>query len=567
MNSRDFNDVARGHTPADILLVNGNVVNTFTGCIEKTNVALKENRIAGIGNYWDAGEIIDLNGQYITPGFIDGHIHLESSMLCPGEYAGAVVPRGILAVVTDFHEIANVCGQAGIKYILNYADHLPMDIFGMAPSCVPTTHLETSGARLASEDLEMIKTVEKIIGLGEVMNYPGVLSGDPEIMSKIELFRGMTIDGHAPRLSGRDLNSYISAGIMSDHECISIEEAEEKLRLGMHIMIREGSSEKNLATLLPLVNDRTFRRCMFVVDDRSCLDLLHEGDVDDVVRKAVRQGLDPVRAVQMVTINPAEYFRLPGLGAIAPGFRANLVVFEDLEEFNASIVFYNGLCVVKKGRLIIPIPKLKDPILSDRINIKPFNIEDLELKVTDKNIPVIEIIPEQIITKKQECEMKFETGIILPDISRDILKLAVVERHRGSGNIGKGMVRGFGLKKGALASTIAHDSHNILAVGTNDRDIYNAVKEVERFGGGLVVVADGIVVSSLPLPVAGLLSEEPIRDVVKRYEDLRKAARKIGCKLDDPFATLSFLSLPVIPEIRLTDLGLVDVERFKLIDM
>ena len=557
---------ARGDAPADLLLANARVVNTFTARIEEANVAICQGKIAGVGDYQQGKEIIDLRGKYLIPGLIDGHIHLESSHLSPAEYARAVVPRGVLAIVTDFHEIANVCGLVGIKYMLKSAQRLPMNIFGMAPSCVPATHLETAGAQLDAEDLREVMGLENIIGLGEMMNFPGVISGDPEVWAKIELFKGKTIDGHAPGLSGNSLNAYLTAGILSDHECTTIEEAREKLSRGMHIMIREGSSERNLDTLLPLVTDQTFKRCFFVVDDRSCADLLRDGDIDAVVRKAIGRGLDPTRAIQMATINTAEYFRLNNLGAVAPGYRANLVVVEDLTNIEANMVFYDGQLVARDGQVVTKIPTITDDKITHTVNIKPFSVEALRLPAKGKTAPVIEIVPDQIVTKKGETEVEVEDGFVQPDIERDLLKLVVVERHKVTGNIGRGLVKGFGLKRGALASSIAHDSHNIVAAGTNDEDIFAAVKELERLQGGLAIAAEGQVLGSLALPIAGLLSAEPLAVVVQKLEELKSIAAGLGCIPAAPFATLSFLALPVIPELRLTDLGLVDVIAFKLLE-
>lgn len=558
--------VARGEAPADLLLANARVVNTFTAEIENANVAICEGLIVGLGDYRRGQEIIDLREKCLIPGLIDGHIHLESSLLSPAEYAQAVVPRGVLSVITDFHEIANVCGLAGIRYILKCAESLPMDVFGMAPSCVPSTHLETAGARLDAEELKKIMGLKNMIGLGEMMNFPGVIGGDPGVWAKLQLFRGRIIDGHSPTLNGEALNAYLIAGIRSDHECTTIEEAREKLSRGMHIMIREGSSEKNLEALLPLVTDQTFKRCFFVVDDRSCADLLRDGDVDAVVRKAIDMGLDPIRAIQMATINTAEYFRLQGLGAVAPGYRANLVVINDLRSLEASMVFYDGKLVAEDGKLVIPTPAVTDGTLRHTVNIKPFDVDDLKLPARGRNHLVIEIVPDQIITRKGEEEVRIEDGFIQPDIQRDVLKLVVVERHRATGNIGRGLVRGFGLKKGALASSVAHDSHNIIAVGTNDGDILAAIRELERLQGGLSVACDGQVLGSLALPIAGLLSEEPLGTVVQNLEELKNIAASLGCIPAAPFATLSFMALPVIPELRLTDLGLVDVMAFKLLE-
>jgi len=557
--------VARGEHPADLILANAKVVNTFTGETESGNVAICGDSIAGVGDYHQANQVLDLAGKYIAPGLINGHTHLESSMLDVGQYARAVVPRGTLALVTDLHEIANVCGVEGMRYVLNYIRRLPLDLFLMAPSCVPATHLETTGASVSPEDIRQILRWQGTVGLGEVMNFPGVIGGDATVLSKINLARGKIIDGHAPGVSGKDLAAYIAAGILSDHESVSLAEARDKLRQGMFIMIREGSSEKNLDALLPLVTDKTYKRCFFVVDDRSCADLLRDGDIDAVVRKAIRRGLDPVRAIQMATINTAEYFRLDRLGAVAPGYLASLIVLDDLPNLQINMVLYRGRLVAREGKPLFPLPQTSDSGVSNTVNIKPFAIEALRLKASGETKPVIEVVPGQIITRKKLERVKAVDGAIVPDTGRDILKLVVVERHKATGNIGLGLVRGFGLKKGALASSIAHDSHNIIAVGTNDEDIFTAIREIERLQGGLVAAAEGKVLASLGLPVAGLLSDEPLEIVVGKLEKLEQVAKDSGTTLPSPFATLSFLALPVIPELRLTDLGLVDVNEFKLI--
>jgi len=551
--------VAKGELPADLLLANAKVVNVFTGEVELGNVAICGEKIAGVGDYQEGKQVLDLGGRYIAPGLINGHIHPESSMLDIGQYARAVVPHGTTTLVTDLHEIANVRGLEGIRYVLNYARRLPFNLFLMAPSCVPATRLETSGASLGAEDIRQVLGWKDCIGLGEVMNFPGVIGGDEEVLRKISLAKRKIIDGHASGLGGKDLSAYIAAGIYSDHESVSLDEAKEKLRQGMFIMIREGSSEKNLDALLPLVTDKTYKRCLFVVDDRTCVDLLKDGDIDGVVRKAIRLGLDPVRAIQLATINPADYFRRDGLGGIAPGYMADLIVLGDLSRLQIDMVFYKGRLVAEEGKPLFLTPKATGKGLTNTVNIKPFTIEELKLSPSGEAEPVIEIVPGQIITRKRTEKIKATRGAIMPDIGRDILKLAVVERHNATGNIGLGLVAGFGLRKGALASSIAHDSHNIIAVGTNDEDIFTAIGEIERLQGGLVAAAGGKVLDSLALPVAGLLSDEPLETVVSKLEGLEKIAAELGSKLSSPFATLSFLALPVIPEIRLTDLGVVEV--------
>ncbi|MFB0557263.1 MAG: adenine deaminase [Dehalococcoidia bacterium] len=569
MNLKNLISVARGETPASLLLKNARIINTFVGEVEQGNVAICGDRIAGIGDYDKAKEIIDLQGNYLAPGLINGHTHIESSMLHPARYTQAVVPRGTLTVVTDLHEIANVCGLKGIKFVMDWAQKLPLDMLFMAPSCVPATALETSGAQIGTEEVKGLLISLNVIGLGEVMNFPGVLSADEGVLSKIVASQGSVIDGHAPGLKGKELNAYIAAGIFSDHECTMVEEGREKLKKGMYLMIREGSSEKNLDALLPLVTDNTYKRCFFVVDDRSCSDLLHEGDIDWVVRKAISKGLEPIRALQMATINTAEHFRLYDRGAITPGYLANLVTITDLSKLEIDMVFYRGKIVARQGRPLFSLPYIQ-PELSHTICVKPVTTELLSLRakqgnLTEETSPIIEIIPEQIATKKRVEKVKVVDGMIVPDLEKDILKLVVVERHKASGNIGLGLVKGFGLKQGALASSVAHDSHNIIAVGANDFDILKAIEEITRLQGGLVACANHKVLASLPLPIAGLLSPEPLEVVVAQFEQLEKAAASLGNLPPAPFSILSFLALPVIPELRLTDLGLVDVVAFKLI--
>jgi adenine deaminase len=575
LSLKELISVARGDTPADLLLKNARIVNTFTGEIEQGSVTIFGGRIAGVGDYDNAKEIIDLQGEFLAPALINGHTHIESSMLHPARYAQAIVPRGTLAVVTDLHEIANVCGRDGIKFVMGWAQKLPLDMFFMAPSCVPSSLLETSGAHIDSKEIERILAHPSVIGLGEMMNFPGVVRGDEGVLKKIAAAHGKVVDGHAPGLGGKELNAYVSAGIQSDHESTTLEEGREKLRRGIYLMIREGSSEKNLDTLLPLVTDNTYKRCFFVVDDRNCSDLIHEGDIDAVVRKAIGQGLDPVRAIQMATINPAEYFRLHDRGAIGPGYTANLMTITDLDKLEIDTVFHRGRPVAKRGKPLFLVPPIMLD-LKDTVRIKSPMAKSLRIPLiqrerprdgepSEQSYPVIQIVPGQIFTKKTMEQMKVVDGAVMPDVERDILKLVVVERHKASSNIGLGLVKGFGLKRGALASSVAHDSHNIIAVGTNDFDILKAIEEIKRLQGGFVVCANLEILTSLPLPIAGLLSPEPLDVIGFQYEKIQEAAVSLGNLPPSPFAILSFLALPVIPELRLTDLGLVDVNEFKLI--
>ncbi|MCJ7576795.1 MAG: amidohydrolase family protein, partial [Dehalococcoidia bacterium] len=437
MSLRELISVARGEAPADLLLKNARIVNTFVGEIEQGDVAIYGDRIAGVGDYDKAKDIIDLQGRFLAPGLINGHTHIESSMLHPARYAQAVVPRGTLAVVTDLHEIANVCGSEGIRFVTDLARKLPLDMLFMAPSCVPATNLETSGARISSKEVKKILAHPRIIGLGEMMNFPGVIGGDEEVLKKISAAKGMVIDGHAPGLAGKELNAYLSAGILSDHESTTLEEGKEKLRRGMYLMIREGSSEKNLDALLPLVTDSTYKRCFFVVDDRSCFDLLREGDIDAVVRKAINRGLEPVRAIQMATINTAEYFRLHDRGGIGPGYIANLVTITDLAQLEIDMVFYKGRLAARQGKPLFPFPPVTVE-LEDTVRIKSPTAQSLKIAPAGETYSVIQIVPGQIATKKVVEKIQVVNGVVVCDLERDILKLVVVERHKASGNIGVG---------------------------------------------------------------------------------------------------------------------------------
>ena len=559
---------ALGKKEVDLLLINGKMVNVFSGEIQRQDVAIHRGVIAGFGKY-RAKKTINLEGKYLAPGFIDGHLHLESAMVTPGEFARLVVPQGTTTLVIDPHEIANVLGIEGIKYLKAASDNIPLDIFVMLPSCVPATNLETSGARLESEALSGFVAEKRILGLGEMMNYPGVISCLPEVLKKITAIGIKRIDGHAPGVTGKELNAYISAGITSDHECTCPKEAKEKLEKGMYIMIREGGAAKNLKDLIPLVTKLNSRRCLLVTDDRHPRDILEEGHINFLVKKAIKLGCDPVVAIQMATINPAEYFRLDDRGAIAPGYRADFLIFNNFEEFKVEKVFKNGKLAAKNDAFIAGPVGISPALPENSIKIKSMNPKNLEIKAGSDSavIKVIEIVPNQIVTAACVEKAKIENNIVLADINRDILKIAVIERHNATGGTGIGFVKGFGLNKGALASSVAHDSHNLIIVGTNDEDTITAVREIEKMQGGQVVVSDGNILASLALPIAGLISNQPMEMVAEKVENLTAAAYKLGCRLKDPFMTLSFLSLPVIPELKLTDKGLVDVTQFKIVSL
>jgi adenine deaminase len=559
--------VALGERKADLLIKNGKVINVFSGEIEKKDVAIFDGVVVGFGDY-ESRKTIDVNGDFLCPGLIDSHVHIESSMVTIPEFARAVLPNGTTSVVIDPHEIANVLGLEGIRFMAESAKGVPLNVFVMLPSCVPATHLETSGATLKATNLMPLFKEPWAIGLAEMMNFPGVIFRDPEVLKKIEMSRGKRIDGHAPMLSGKNLYAYLTAGIRSDHECTTLKEAKEKLINGMWIMIREGTTTRNLRDLIPLVTSKNARRLLLVTDDRHPKELLEEGHINSMIRQAIRWGTDPILAIQMATLNAAEYFRMDDIGAIAPGYRADIVMFNHLEKFQIKKVFKDGVLVAEDGKMISPsLRKKKGPKSKGSVRIKPLKKDAFLLRSNQPLAKVIQLIPKQIVTKKVVRKILLKDGIAYPSIKEDILKIAVVERHHATGNIGIGFVQGFGIKRGAIGSSVAHDSHNLIMVGTNDQDMLKAVEAIQAMGGGLVAVLDGKVLASLPLPIAGLMSEASVPQVNLRLKALHRAAKNLGCKIPDPFMTLSFLSLPVIPELKITDKGLVDVNQFKCVSL
>lgn len=559
--------VARGEKQADLLFKNARIINVFSGEIVSDNIAVAGGYIAGFGNY-SAKKVVDIGGCFVAPGFIDAHVHIESAMTCITEFARAVLPCGTTTVVADPHEIANVLGTTGIEYMLQSAKHQPINIYFTLSSCVPATDMETSGAKLGADDLFPFMNNERIVALAEMMDYPGVIHGNPEVLKKIELAKeyGKPVDGHAPELSGKDLYAYIAAGVESDHECTTAQEAKEKLMAGMHIMIREGTIAKNLSQLLPVVNERTSRRMMWCTDDRHPNDILKQGDIDSIVRESIRSGLDPVLAVQMATINSADYFGIKEVGAIAPGRLADMIVLSDLAGLDIKQVYCRGVLTAENGEILPGIEKpAQIPVLpSMNVDIKKL---DFSIPADGQKIRIIDIVPGRLITHQRIENASVVSDFAVSDTSRDLLKIAVVERHKGSGNIGKGFARGFGLKYGAVASSVAHDSHNIIVVGTNDEDMKEAVKTVVKMGGGLCVACAHKTSLGLPLPIAGLMSHEPVKKVRDQLNSLIGMARELGAKLKDPFMALSFLALPVIPELKITDKGLVDVVKFQIVPL
>ncbi|NPV13559.1 adenine deaminase [candidate division WOR-3 bacterium] len=567
---QEFLKVSRGEVQGDLLLKGGYVVDVFTGEVRRTNVVIKGNRIAGVGSEYNrAKQVVDVSGFYIAPGFIDAHIHIESSLLSVAEFARLCLLHGTTAVVADPHEIANVLGERGVNYILKASEGLPLDVFIAVPSCVPATSLETNGGKIDVPVVERLLKHKRVIGLAEVMNYPGVIFGDKDVLQKIQAAKasGKKVDGHSPGLSGLLLQAYAAAGIGSDHECISFEEAREKLRAGMRVFIREGSAAHNLEALVRVVNAISLRRCCLVSDDRHPSDLLYEGHLDCVLRKAIALGIVPIEAIQMVTLNPAEYFGFDDRGAVAPGYLADIVVLGDLEKIDVQMVVKSGKIVVENRQFKVKIAVRDDKKVLNSVRIPALTVKDFAIKAEGELCNVIRVVPGQIITERHIQAPTVKNGFVVADTRRDLLKLVVIERHKGTGRMGKGLVTGFGLKKGALGSTVAHDSHNIIIVGTNDRDMLDAARALKSMGGGYVAVAEGKIVAKLALPIAGLMSNKPANEVAADLRFLIEKAQRWGSRLENPFVTLSFLALPVIPELKLTDRGLVDVSRFEIIDL
>jgi adenine deaminase len=561
--------VARGDEPADLLLRNARLVNVLSGEIHPADIMIAGGIVTGLSGGSLTGiktrEQIDLGGRFVAPGLIDAHVHIESSLVPPAEFARAVVPRGVTTVITDPHEIGNVLGLAGIRFMLENSEGLPLDVRVNASSCVPATHLETSGACLEADDLATLLDHPRVLGLAEVMNFPGVVNGDPKVLAKLAVFRGRPVDGHCPGLSGPALAAYVAAGIHNDHECTSVEEAREKLRAGLTIFIREATNARNLRPLLPLVSPVSERHLCFCTDDRQPADLLDEGSIDHMIRIAIAEGVDPVTAFRLGTLNAAEHYGLRDRGAVAPGRRADLFVFSDLREPRAEMVFRGGELVARDGELVeAPVRSLLD--LPPTVHVAPDWL-DFAVPAEGSRVRVIGVVPDQLITESLVMEAKVQDGHAVAHPEWDLLKMAVVERHRGTGSIGRGFVHGIGLQRGAIAGTVAHDHHNLVVIGADDRSMRTAALAVAGANGGLAVADGEEVLALLPLPLAGLMSDRPIEEVRDGMRALLAAAHGLGARLRDPFMAMSFLALEVIPTLKLTDLGLVDVDRFEVVPL
>jgi len=558
--------VARGEAPADVVLRGAAVLDVCSGTALLEDIAVAGGRIAGLGAGYQGATEVDLRGALILPGFIDAHVHIESSLTTPAQFARTVVPRGTTAVVSDPHEIANVHGAEGIRWMLDASEGLPLAVFVMASSCVPATAMSTSGATLDADALAMLSTHPRVIGLAEVMNFPGVIHGDPELARKLAAFRGLPVDGHAPGVLGHALNAYRAGGPTSDHESTQPDEATEKLRRGMRLFLREATNARNLNALLPIVTETNARRISLCTDDRQPPDLLEEGGIDMMLRRVIRSGLSPVEAVRMATLNTAEHFGLRDRGLLAPGCVADLVVVESLEELDIREVWCQGRLTARDGKTTGWPSKAPPAFPAPSMRI---DVEGLELRIParGKRVRVIEVVPDQIATGSGVADARVEGGEALADPARDLLKIAVVERHTGSGRVGLGFVRGMGLKAGAMAGTVAHDHHNVIVIGTDDRSMRAAVRAVAAEGGGLAVSRGDELLALLALPVAGLMSAEPIEAVARGLAEVVSAARSLGSPLHDPFMAMSFLGLEVIPALKITDRGLVDVDAFTHVDL
>lgn len=561
--------VARGDAPADLVLRNARLVNVFSGGIEATDIAIFDGLITGIGSGYTGKHEADLRQAYVAPGLIDAHVHIESSLCLPAQFAAAVVPRGVTCAVTDPHELANVAGLAGVRFMADSSRDLPLQVYIMASSCVPASHMETNGAALDAAELAQLLRQGTVLGLAEVMNFPAVVQGDPAVLAKIAAFRGRPVDGHLPALRGQALNAYVAAGIGSEHECTTVDEAAEKLARGLYIFIREATIAHNLQALLPLITPQNSRRICFCTDDRIPSDLLDQGSIDYMVRSAIAYGIDPIHALQMATLNPSEWFGLHERGAIAPGRVADLVIFDDLHDFCARRVYVGGELVAENGEIDharLPAQSALPASVSGMVNVDWRRVE-FRIPARSAKIRVIGVIEDQLLTDELILAATIQNGEAIADPARDLLKFAVIERHKASGAMGLGFIQGMGLQRGAIAGTVAHDHHNLVVIGADDRSMLTAARTVAEIGGGLVVVNGDQVVATLPLPVAGLLSDRPIDKVRRAYDALIAAARAQGSELHDPFMAMSFKALEVIPKLKLTDQGLVNVERFEVVDL
>jgi len=563
-------NAANENIKPNLVIKNIGIINVFTQEIDQGDIAIHEGKVVGVGKYEGKVEI-DCTGMYASPGLIDSHVHVESSMLTPIYFSKALLRKGVTSIMADPHEIANVLGIEGIEFMIKKSENCAIDIYYMAPSCVPAVFFEDNGAELNAEDLNYLKRHKSILGLGEVMDVGSVLSCNESMLKKLESFKDYAIDGHAPLLSGKELNAYITAGIKTDHECTNMEEALEKIRRGMYVLIREGSAAKNLRELLGVVTDLNFHRFLFCTDDRHADDLLEEGSIDNVVRKAIALGLDPVRALTIASFNAANAYNLKGLGAIAPGFKADLIIFNDINKLELQYVIKNGKITYLKDNTLYNAFSIKDSssrIHNNSMNINTVRSEQLKVKVEGSTINLIEVKKGSLTTNTLVCNFEEENGIVKYVKCEDVLKIAVFERHKGTGNYYVGYIKGLGIKDCAIAQTIAHDSHNIIVVGKNDEDMVVAVNSLISAGGGIAIAAESKIKGILELPMGGLMKDAPIEQVAQELRNLRTILNEFSMEKEhDIFLTLSFMSLPVIPHIKITPKGLFNYDSFSFMNL
>lgn len=558
---------SRGLDKAELVLKNARIVSVFTNEIISGDIAIEDGKILGIGNY-EGREEVDLKGKFVVPGLIDGHVHIESSMSSPSEFSKVLLKNGVTSIIADPHEIANIKGLAGIEYIIEDSKNTPLDVYIMLPSCVPSTSFETSGAILKAEDLEKIICEESVLGLGEMMNYPGVLNGDKDVLDKLLMFDNRVIDGHGPMIEGNDLNVYIYSGIDTDHECSTIEEVENRLRLGMNILIRQGSAAKDLKNIIGAVNKDNLGSFVFCTDDKHPRDLLSEGSINYNIKLAVEEGMDPIDAIKIATINAARCYGLSKKGAIAPGYMADLLVVDNLESFNIQSVYKSGEIVYDGEDILVDMDSYLPKSMLNSINIGEIKEKDLEIRMETISANIISVQKASLITKKLVRDVMVEDGLFKYS-DEDIAKLLVIERHNNTGNIGLGLVENFNISNGAIGTTIGHDSHNLMVIGDNDRDILSVIDEIKKNEGGIAISQSGTILESLALEIGGIMSSRPLEEINEKFNNMVTIAYdRLNINRDiDPFMTLSFLALPVIPDIKLTDKGLFDVKEFKFIDI
>ena len=558
---------AKGEEKSELVLKNVNLINVFTKEIIKTNVAIDDGRIVGIGNYSGIEEI-DLDGKYLSPGFIDSHVHIESSMSTPSQFARAVLPRGVTSIITDPHEIANIKGLDGIRYMIEDSKKTPLDAYFVLPSCVPATPFENSGAILDAEKLRGLIDGKQIIGLGEMMDYPGVINYSDDVLDKLIIGRESIIDGHGPMISDKELNAYVAAGIKTEHECSTSEEMIERLRLGMYILIREGSATRDLKKLIGVVNKENLSRILFCTDDKHPEDLLKEGTIDYNIKLAIKAGIDPIDAISIATLNPSICYGLKNKGAIAPGYDADLVIIDNLYDLNILKVYKKGRLVAENNKALFKSEAYVPEYMKDTVNIKELSIDDLKIPMKNDKANVIKVLSDSIITDISQRKVKIEDGYFSYS-NDDILKLVMVERHNKTGNIGLGLIENMKLKNGAIGSTIAHDSHNLIVAGDNDEDILLVINELSKIGGGITIASNGRILKSLSLEIGGIMTSQPIEETYVILKDMIDITyNELGVNNEiDPFMTLSFMGLPVIPKLKLTDMGLFNVEEYKFIEV